>query len=261
MASLSTRLALGFCRSGLPGSWRVARHLKIGNEVATVRTRDGFRMRLDTSDFIQREIYVSGTWDEDVARAVRSHVKRGDLFVDAGANVGFFSLLAASLGARVVAFEPNPACHRAVVENAALNGFAIDARMVGLSDAPGTATLHIAKDSNVGAGTLRDVGGEGMTIKLDTLANQLSETPAVMKIDVEGSEIAAIKGAGNRLAPIVILEVSEYSLRKLAGGKDELFDLMVARGYTAEIISPVRRSNAVTDAIYFQYDAVFRLAK
>jgi FkbM family methyltransferase len=182
------------------------------------------------------------------------------LFVDAGANVGFFSLLAASLGARVIAFEPNPACHRAIIENAAMNGFAVDARMVGLSDAPGASTLHLANDDNIGAGTLRNLRSEGIAIKLDTLANQLTETPAVMKIDVEGSEIAAIKGAGGRLAPIIIMEVSEFSLRELAGGKDELFDLMIALGYSAEIISPVRRSNVVKSAIYFQYDVVFRQA-
>jgi hypothetical protein len=121
-------------------------------------------------------------------------------------------------------------------ENAALNGFVIDARMVGLSDSPGNATLHVAKDSNAGAGTLLDVGGDGVAITLDTLERQLSETPAVMKIDIEGSE---------------------NILKELAGGKEELFEIMSERGYEVRIVSPVRRSNAVSDTIYFQYDAVF----
>ena len=50
---------------------------------------------------------------------------------------------------------------------------------------------------------------------------------------------------------------SEFSLRQLGSSKEELFELMKRYGYVAKIISPVRRSVASSDSVFFQYDALF----
>ena len=212
---------------------------------------------MDTSDVIQREIYLRGVWDEGVGGAVRSKIKPGVLFVDVGAHVGYYSLLAASLGAHVIALEPNPPVFEALEANIALNGFSIDARMIGVGEHSGSAILHTACDSNPGAATLRAVDGTQCEIQLDRLDHILTEAPTLMKLDVEGSEVAALRGAGDRLGPFVIVEVSEFSLLEMGSSKDELFDLMGRKGYTAEILSPVRRSNATNKSVYFQYDVLF----
>ncbi|WP_119418140.1 FkbM family methyltransferase [Desertibaculum subflavum] len=244
------------------GRWRLQQiaDRRLGKPTVRSRTADRFLMELDTSDFIQRQICLTGTWDDGVANAVRSRIGPGRLFVDCGANVGFFSLLAASRGARVIAFEPNPDCAAAIRRNADLNGYRIDIRAVGLAAAPGTATLHIERDSNLGAATLRPTGGRTVSISLDTLDNQLgTEVPDLLKIDVEGAEVQLLEGARATLSrvKVVIMEVSEFSLRQLGSSKDVLFDIMAGQGFTATILSPVRRSNAATDSIYFQYDALF----
>jgi FkbM family methyltransferase len=252
----------------LIGKWRVDRYLleRVGDMVTVARTADRFLMRLDAADLIQRTILVTGRWDEGVGRVLIERLKPGDLFVDVGANVGYFSLLAASRAARVIAFEPNPRCHAALVENARLNGFdRIDARPIGLAEAAGQAILGVAQEANSGAGTLRESPGQQVPIALDTLDAQLgAERPALIKIDVEGAELRVIEGAQATLrrsdAPPVILEVSEWGLMRLGASKDRLFQAMADLGYQAEIVSPVRRSNSSKTAIYFQYDALFTKA-
>lgn len=245
------------------GKWRLHRflHLHIGKRKAVVKANDGFCMHCDTTDFIQRTIYMTGTWDEQVARVVRT-LRPGDLFVDCGANVGFFSLLAASRGARVIAFEPNPACHAALLANAKLNGFQIDVRKLALSSETGKAVLHVESAGNVGAATLRHTAGDAMEVDMDTLDNQLvgqAGPPALMKIDVEGAEIRLLEGAQRTLAevPRIVMEVSEFSLTQFGGSKDRLYDIMNKQGYCAHTISEIRRSNSTTTAVYFQYDVLF----
>ena len=63
----------------------------------TTTTRDGLRMRINFPDQIQERIYLFGVWEPVITRFVKSRLKPGDLFVDIGANVGYYSLLAAKL--------------------------------------------------------------------------------------------------------------------------------------------------------------------
>ncbi len=259
-------IALLYCRK-VPinwGKWRLARLLsaRIPQTCGVVRTAYGFRMRLDTSDFVQRSIYISGTWDNDVARLIVAHLKQGDLFVDVGANIGFFSLLAASRGAEVIAFEPQTRCCTELYTNAKINGLQIDLRSIGLHSASGIVKLYIGSAGNLGSASLLSRGDELETVRVDTLDNQLSgRVPSLIKIDVEGAEIEVVRGARRVLSapsgPPVIIEISEYSLQEMGGSKDELFEIMANYGYEAKIVSPVRRSNAQKNAIYFQYDALF----
>jgi len=247
------------------GKWRVSRFLdsRLTERFATVRTADGFLMNLDTHDFIQRTIFTSGRWDKEVAAAVRAHLKRDSVFVDVGANVGYFSLLAAAHCTQVVSFEPNPFCVSQLRSNIELNRFQnIDVRPIGLSDCRGTGTLHVSGGgTNVGAGTLNRVTGTAIPIQLETLDDQLQQTsPSLIKIDVEGAELQVLRGAARILhhdAPDVICEVSEYSLRRLGSSKDELYEFMTSNGYNCEIVSPIRRSNATKASVDFQYDVVF----
>jgi FkbM family methyltransferase len=72
---------------------------------------------------ISRLLLTDGVWEANATKLVRKHFNGGD-FIDAGAHVGYYSLLAASMGAkRVYAFEPNPFSFRYLAFNVQLNGF------------------------------------------------------------------------------------------------------------------------------------------
>lgn len=74
------------------GKWRFSQWLnERTHKIETVaRTSYCFLMHLNTRDFIQHTIFVTGRWDDDVGRVILSRLKTDDVFVDIGANVGYF---------------------------------------------------------------------------------------------------------------------------------------------------------------------------
>lgn len=230
---------------------------------SVVRTKYGFLMHLNTKDFIQHTIFVTGRWDDDIAHAIRSTLRPGDVFVDIGANVGYFSLLASQLCSKVFSFEPNPGCLEQLNKNIELNKRKnIVAKPVGLADKSRIADFHVHDVSNIGGGTLRAGRGEKFSVKLDTLDAHLSgESIRLIKLDIEGAEVLALKGASSVLSrpdgPDVICEVSENGLRQLGASKEELFGMMLSYGYKNKIISQIRKSNLTDDVPFFQYDVLF----
>lgn len=255
--------------------WRVARALErlavARPGQRTISVDGGFRMELDSSDFIQRTIYVSGSYEPHICAAMRAALKPGDRFLDVGANCGYLSLYAAKIvgpSGRVLAFEPNPAMRDALARNAALNCLAdrVEILGVGLSDAPASAALHLTR-GNTGAGSLRPADGtDAVPIELETYDRLAAANgwpaPDLVKIDVEGAEVRALRGMAGLLSCSsrprrLLCEVSEWSLRALGSSKDELFDLMAGHGYRPRIISPIRQSIFQTGGIFFQYDVDF----
>src|SRR5271170_4238585 len=67
-----------------------------------------FLMELDLSEFIQGQLYYYGYFDKELTQVIEETLRPGSVMVDVGANVGIFSLLAASLGASCHAFEASP---------------------------------------------------------------------------------------------------------------------------------------------------------
>jgi ribosomal protein L11 methylase PrmA len=58
-------------------------------------------------DYVQQEFEKSGVWEPRTTNYIKKHLIKGHTFVDVGANVGYFSVLASELGAKVLAFEPS----------------------------------------------------------------------------------------------------------------------------------------------------------
>jgi FkbM family methyltransferase len=158
---------------------------------------------------------ATGNWycglDEMEDMGLVLHALRpGDLFVDVGSNIGSYSILvAAGAKANVIAVEPIPETFSSLLTNIRINdlGSSISTYCVGLSDKPGTLLFTTALDSvNHVLADGEAAQSEAINVMtLDALCAQRS--PALIKIDVEGHEMAVLKGAETTLANPALLAV------------------------------------------------------
>ena len=131
-----------------------------------------------------------GLAEPDTMGFLLHYLRPGDLVIDVGANAGSYSLLAAARGARVIAVEPNPLPRGFLRRSLALNGLSAAIAEAAVSDRPGTLRMDLAGDAT---GHVVPAGGEPIVATtLDALAG--GDSPALVKIDVEGHEAAVIAG-------------------------------------------------------------------
>lgn len=210
-AIISTIVGLYVRHFSHPGQDRILTAIEraSGSHVWTAPTKDGFSLHLDRSDLLQRYIMKHGFWDCEVADSLKATLKPDDIFYDIGGNIGYFSLLAASLGVqRVIAFEPLELLARRALENVALNGYGdiVQVITLGLGEAVRVAHYVAGPDWNSGAGRVDTsfAAQAGVAVQLTTLDDFLAETgsepPTVIKIDVEGFEANVFRGARRLLA-------------------------------------------------------------
>ena len=184
---------------------------------------------------------------EDMAFVLHA-LRAEDLFVDVGANVGSYTVLASgAVGARSVSFEPVPLTYRALLDNLHLNDITarVEAHNECLASAPGEAefTADLDTGNHVLAGPPTDGIGT-VRVPVTTLDIALAKRdPAVIKIDVEGYETAVIDGADRTLRSPSLWAV----LMELNGGSRYGFDdrrlheRMLEYGFTSAGYDPLRR--------------------
>ncbi len=166
-------------------------------------------------------------------------IERPGLLLDIGANIGNHSIYTAGvLGRHVVAYEPNPLIFEYLTINIENNNLSdlIDARRVGVSDAPTRANMGLFNRVNSGATKIvLAENGEVAVIRLDDEIPTFTEAPAILKIDVEGMEANVLRGAKTLIQtfqPIIFVESwnEEASITPTA--------LMAEYGYTCTGMIP-----------------------
>ena len=149
--------------------------------------------------------------------------RRPGLMIDAGANTGFYGLLAAAAhrSNRVLAFEPDPKVFPILAGNVEVNGLARRMRpsTAALSDREGTAQLYVPWDDHgvVETSSSLEAGfkprhQDVLSVPVTTVDRAVADGsgPVLIKIDVEGHELAVLRGAEGVLAahrPIVLVEL------------------------------------------------------
>jgi len=174
-------------------------------------------------DHAHAGLIVRGTLEPPVQEALRRLIAPGAVFYDVGANVGFFTILGARLvgpQGRVVAFEPVPACARAVANNIALNDFAhAEIREAAVGAENGRDRLLVVGEASwshlASTGRHADVRDEidVAVVSIDALvtAGEIPP-PDVVKIDTEGAELQAIAGMRatiERHRPAIVCELHD----------------------------------------------------
>ncbi len=232
------------------GKWRlwerIGPFLKLDRFGEVERTiRHGIRMKLDLSDHIDHVIYYWNCWEPYETWAVEGILRPGDTFVDVGANIGYFTLVASRIvgrQGRVFSFEPVPPTAERLKVNVGLN----DVDNVAICEyavSDRAETVKIGKSDRMGSGM--------STMRVNGTMNEAWEVPAVrldeflsrdrpirlVKIDVEGAELRVLKGFAAHLesgrVPYVLCEVMDPFLKELGGSAEELYSLMVRLGYRA----------------------------
>jgi len=187
--------------------------------------------------------YLHGEVEPVIQEVLADRLKPGMVFYDLGANIGFFSLLAARLvGAtgKVFSFEPDPENARRLRRNIERNGFAnatvVEAGIWSASKNVNFVAADLASpDRGVGkfsVGESATAGTPTRCVALDDFARS-SAAPDVIKCDIEGAEIEAFRGAEELLEarhPMILCEMHSDENDKF------LRDYFVRSGYSLEIL-------------------------
>jgi FkbM family methyltransferase len=224
---------------------------------ALAQARFGGRFPVTTSDIIQRYLYTFGTWEPHLTAWITRRLKPGDTFVDAGANIGYYTMLASHLvgpTGHVAAIEPVPRFHQHLRATILLNG-ARNVRTVAQAVAaePGRVEMFLADPGNLGGtSTVRPrVVHESFHTSAAPLTGILDPAEVrnarLIKIDVEGAEAAAVRSLLPALETLrsdaeLIIEITPRALAKQ--GLDP-----------SAVIGPLREAGFHTYRIVNEYDA------
>lgn len=187
--------------------------------------------------------------EERELRALQAMLSPGDHFVDCGANVGLWSLVAAGrVGAsgRVTAFEPNPSAHHRLIQNISASGEVgerITVLHVAVASRAGFVSFEVGSQHNLGriiAG--EDAAGDScIRVPAVSLDDQLGDLPIrAIKLDIEGGEAPALRGATRILTTQRPWVWAEFNVA--ANGTDrigdwEVYGLLRGHGYNCRRIA------------------------
>lgn len=224
-----------------------------GNPTASIF---GSRFSLDLSDFIQRHIYA-GSYERVESQIVRRLLRPGMTFVDVGANVGYYTALAAeAVGpqGRVLAFEPSeyafPRLKRMVDANRLTWVTPLEC---GLAEAPGQIILYGGSENdafnNHTASMVPSDNPHRRLVETDTLDRVAARLEIdhvdVMKIDVDGFEIQVLRGAQRLLETsriaVIMLECNEQWFQCMDTSTAEIVQYLKGRGFQS--VSRMGRSD------------------
>lgn len=232
-----------------------------------------YEMELFLDDWMERFAYFVGCYYEiDATFTLLSLLRRGDRFIDVGANLGFLTLTASrAVGpeGKVLAFEPNKnladRLNRTLLSNRIHN---VIVYQHALGDIEGEATLDL--NTHSGTGSLRHIVANGMKVDVFCGDRFISEIPddgyVFAKLDVEGYELRVLKGFQSlikRKRTGFLIEVTENWLMETGGSSVELFDLMMVNGFKAYLpkltpFSKFKLHNIESPIVgLYQYDVVF----
>lgn len=208
------------------------------------------RLRLHPPpDPLSEAIRAHGVWEPFETAVFLSLLRPGDTVLDVGANVGYYTVLAARAvggAGRVHAIEPDPDNLALLRSNLALNGLGnVVVHPVALSDHAGEAALY-RDAANRGDHRLYPAAGEpreAVTVPVTTLDALLGQAPLprVIKMDAQGGELAIFRGMAGLLARRpprlrILMEIWPYGLRQGGASPAELLALLRGHGFRARVI-------------------------
>lgn len=212
---------------------------------ATIDLPYAGKMNLHLNDYIDNWLYTGADFEPSIVRQVNKILSKGDNFLDLGANIGYFSLIASRLvtdTGKVYAFEPTPSTIKRLKHNITLNHLQnILLFEKAVSNKSGEVVFKTPADhvKNSGRSSMRDIE-ENYTelrvpmVSLNEMINDLLPVKLI-KMDIEGAEGLALEGMTNLLErdkPVIIMELSDHYLKQMGYSAQGVLDFFWKRNYT-----------------------------
>lgn len=193
--------------------------------------------------FFGNTVMQAGTYEPEETTFIRNLLDDTDVFVDIGANIGYYTCLSRSAGKHTISVEPLAQNLGYLYANLEANGWNdVEVHPVGLADRPGIATLY---GGGTGASLISGWAGASSLLQrkipLSTLdivvGGRFSEKNMFIKVDVEGAEYDLLLGATNMLskipAPVWIMEIelTEHQPQGFNSKFSETFEIFWKHGY------------------------------
>jgi len=230
-----------------------------------IKEFDGqLRLFVDLSDQVIGMNIIRGCYERSEVRFIRRVVKPGQTVLDLGANIGFFTIIMASLvgsSGRVYAFEPLSRNADLLERSIAENGFEgrVLLERVAVGQSSGSAKLLFEEQTlNSGGSYLFEDGmqlpdGHGIQeVVMVALDDEVLRRPiSFIKIDIEGAEPLAFRGAEEILRtdrPTILSEINAVALERVSGCTPAQFIAeMQARDYDCHILEDGKVAGEICD--------------
>ena len=245
---LGFRLARKMIRAGLPGAYRLQEAMRRGGFLNRTAIYDLGKGVLFEVPVGRRE----NSWDatdlaeydppliEGVVQAANA-APSPPVLVDAGADIGTVTAQTVAAGAplsQVVAYEPNPAAYEVLARNLARLDLPAEARQSGVGEHVGRGTLQQPDFSRHAHSAFVAAGDDFPIERIDDLG---IDGPVVLKLDVEGGELAALRGAEETLtqapAAAVVFEAHYRQADRIGQDPSEILRwLLQIRHWTFQVL-------------------------
>jgi FkbM family methyltransferase len=244
----------------LVGPWAVT----LADGKLLVHTLHSLLMIVDSTDLIiTPQLVVYRQWEPELTQLFWNSLRSDTVFVDVGANIGYFTLLAGSRihagnPGRVIAVEPNPECCALIERNLAINWSMCDIALhkVAVGAQQGDAWLASPADRAANAHLSRDGGEAGgerkFRVPMQTLDALVPDGLAVdiLKIDVEGHELAVFDGASRVIAQSpdirIIMEWSQSQMSSAGVSSQAMQDKLASFGLVARRLPTSKSLNDIS---------------
>jgi FkbM family methyltransferase len=208
-----------------------------------------FQMWLMPKDHIQQQLFWYGYYDKPLGNLLKKIIKPGDVFMDIGANIGYFSMLAAikEPSANVIAFEPAIANFEKLSQNIVLNKFRnIQTVKAAAGEFNEEKILYLSAEDNMGMNSFEqpeNYSGKKEKVKVVRMDDWFRQSGLsrinIIKMDTEGSELSVLNGMKEilmKFKPLLIIEINPETLSRFYVAPDSIISFLYELNYDGYII-------------------------
>lgn len=206
----------------------------MGKDIVQLDVND-YKMYVTLKDFsVSLDLFLYHTWEPETTQLFRQIIKRDMVVLDMGAYIGYFTLLFSGLvgSGQVYAFEPQPANFDLLKKNIELNNLK---NVIPVNSAVSDSKTKLRFSSNYASSSVSDKGDiEVDAIRIDDFLPKERKVD-VVKLDVEGHELRALKGMERVLAANsdikIVMEFGQLQQKEANVNPKDLLDFISERGF------------------------------